>query len=49
MPKNLTALNVFIYKTHIFLHLFERMCGCTITELKIFYNVEPRKLKLRLI
>ena len=48
MPQNLTALNFFIYNTHIFLHPFERTRRCTTTELKICYNVEPLKLKLRL-
>ena len=37
----------FFYNTQIFLHSFEVTRGFTTTELKIFYNVEPFKLKLR--
>ena len=37
----------FFYNTQIFLHSFEVTRGSTTTELKIFYNVEPFKLKLR--
>ena len=48
MSKNLTVLNFFIYNTHIFLQPFERIKGCTTTELKICYNVEALELKLRL-
>ena len=48
MPKNLTPLNFFIYNTHILLHPCELTRGCTTTELKMCYNVEPLKLKLRL-
>ena len=47
MPKNLTAMKIF-YITHIFLHPFERTRGHITTELKIFHNVEPLLLKLRL-
>ena len=44
MPKHLTALNFFIYITHIFIHIK----GCTTTELNIYYNVEPFNEKLLL-
>ena len=43
--QNQTALIFPFCNTHIFLHPFERTRGCTISELKICYNVEPLKLK----
>ena len=46
MPKNLTALN-FLQYSYIFTPL-RAYKGFTTTEQKVFYNVEPLKLKVQI-
>ena len=48
MPENLTAFNIYLFYTQIFLHSFEGTRGCRTTEEKVCCNVEPLKLKLQL-